>query len=338
MDPHRKNIIHTLNRCREWCVECRVFDRAFLMALLVGLLGAAFYLLFLSPPRSLQTPTVIRLEKGMSLQSVANRLEEDKIIRYPLLFSFFVVTVSGEKGAVAGSYFFAHPQNVMTVAFRVAKGDYELAPVKVTFPEGVTTGEMALILKKKLGTFDTETFLSLVEGKEGYLFPDTYHFLPDELPETVVSVLEETFFTKRAELQGDITASGKTLSDIVTMASLLEEEARTTRSRQIISGILWKRIERGMRLQVDAVFPYILGKNTFELTLDDLAVDSPYNTYRYAGLPLGPISNPGLDSLRAALHPVQTPYLYYLSDKNGVFHWSRTYEEHLKKKKLYLGT
>ena len=122
------------------------------------------------------------------------------------------------------------------------------------------------------------------------------------------------------------------------MASLLEEEARTTRSRQIISGILWKRIERGMRLQVDAVFPYILGKNTFELTLDDLAVDSPYNTYRYAGLPLGPISNPGLDSLRAALHPVQTPYLYYLSDKNGVFHWSRTYEEHLKKKKLYLGT
>ena len=338
MERRKEHVIETLNRCREWCVECKVFDRAFLAALAAGLLGGIAYVLVFAPPSTFVTPDVVAIQSGSSLSSIARELERLEVIRSRFWFTATVVALGGEKGAVAGNYFFAHPQNVFTVAFRVASGAYELTPVKVTFPEGATALEMAEILEKRLGTFDRDRFLALVDGKEGYLFPDTYYFLPGETAETVALALQENFFQHIAVLEQEIIGFGKPLTEVVTMASLLEEEARTYRSRQVISGILWKRLEKGMRLQVDAVFPYIMGKNTFEVTRADLAVNSPYNTYVYTGLPIGPISNPGLESIKAAVSPVTTPYWYYLSDRQGRLHWSRTYEEHLQKKGLYLGS
>jgi UPF0755 protein len=338
MQRERKHVIETLNRCREWCVECRFFERAFGASLAVGILGAVVYLFLFAPPRGFETPTVIKVPSGKPVVSIAADLEKQQVIQSRFWFTLSLLVSGRNANAIAGNYYFPHPQNVFTVAHRIASGDYELTPVKVTLPEGATISEMAQILEDRLGTFDAETFLSLTEGKEGYLFPDTYYFLPAEDPETVVQALQENFFAKIETLQEDLTTFGKPLSDVITMASLLEEEARTLQSRQIIAGILWKRIEKGMRLQVDAVFPYIIGKNTFEVTRADLAVDSPYNTYRYEGLPLGPISNPGLSSIEAAITPVETPYLYYLSDMQGRFHWSRTYEEHLRKRDLYLGS
>ena len=121
------------------------------------------------------------------------------------------------------------------------------------------------------------------------------------------------------------------------MASLIEEETRTQEERPTVAGILWKRLDIDMPLQVDATFSYINGKNTFELTLDDIADDtSPYNTYAHKGLPPGPISNPGLDSIVAALYPKENPYLYYLADLSGTTHYSRTFDEHKEKKFRYL--
>ena len=130
------------------------------------------------------------------------------------------------------------------------------------------------------------------------------------------------------ELNAAVAESGRDFSDIVIMASLIEKEAGSRKDAEIISGILWKRIEIGMPLQVDAVFPYIIGKNTYEVTLQDLEVDSPYNTYKYPGLPIGPISNPGLVSIKAAINPQKTNYLYYLNDTNGVMHYATTFDEH----------
>lgn len=336
MEPRQKRIISVIARCRDWCIECRIFNRAFLAAALAGLLGGVVYALVFAPPASFKTPVVIIVEDGQPLAAVAGTFKEERAVRSPFLFMAVVVALKGERGAVAGGYYFAHPQNVFKVAARVAFGDYERTPVKVTFPEGATTREMAAILARRLGSFDTAEFLALTEGKEGYLFPDTYYFLPGESPRTVVLSLEENFFRKIGTLQEEMTVFGKPLADVITMASLVEEEARTMESRQVIAGILWKRLEEGVRLQVDAVFPYIIGKNTFEVTRADLAFDSPYNTYVRAGLPIGPISNPGLGSIRAAITPIRTPYWYYLSDMQGRLHWSRTYEEHLKKKSRYL--
>ncbi len=296
------------------------------------------YAIFFSPPSGLKTPALLHIEPGTPLSSIAEKLEQGKLIRHPWLFSGFIVLIQGERGAVAGTYFISKPQNVLTLAARIVSGRYEVSPVKVTFPEGSTVRDMSSILEEKLGDFDTAAFVSLAGAKEGHLFPDTYYFLPGESPERVMQTLEETFSEKIQSLREDISSFGKPLSDVVVMASLLEKEARTTDSRRIIAGILWKRLEGGMRLQVDAVFPYIIGKNTYQLTTEDLAVDSPYNTYRNKGLPPGAIGNPGLDALRAAVTPLGSPYFFYLSDKEGVFHYSSTHEEHVQKKRQYLGS
>ena len=121
--------------------------------------------------------------------------------------------------------------------------------------------------------------------------------------------------------------------DVIIMASMLEKEARQLETRRVIAGILWKRLERGMPLQVDAVFGYILDRDTFSPSLNDLSINSPYNTYTHTGLPPGPIGNPGLESLDAALHPVETPYWYYLTGADGTMHYARTFAEHVANRK-----
>lgn len=305
-------------------------------SLLAGILLAVIWTCTAYPPFDFGAPRVIKIKPGATLSSEARELKAAHAIRSETVFKLVAVTLGGERGLIAGSYYFPAPQNVFIIASRMVSGAYDLNPVKVTLPEGATVTEMGELLREKLAYFDSAKFLELAKGKEGYLFPDTYYFLPTEEPEVVIAALQQNFYKKVAPLRDDIAASGHSLHDIVTMASLLEEEARTDESRKMISGILWKRISIGMRLQVDAVFPYILGKNTFEVTKADLQTNSPYNTYLYPGLPLGPISNPGVSALDAAVHPTKSSYLYYLSDKSGGMHYSKTYAQHLRYVNLYL--
>jgi len=238
----------------------------------------------------------------------------------------------------AGVYYFPTPQNLIEIAIRVTTGDFETTPIRVTVPEGATVEQISRILLQKLPTFDRRAFLSAAEGKEGYLFPDTYFFMPGDSTGTILSVFNNNFNSHLLKAQKQIAAFKKPLPEVLTMASLLEKEASDTRSRRIIAGILWHRIQIGMPLQVDAVFPYIIGKNSFQLTLDDLKTDSPYNTYTNKGLPPSPISNPSLDSITAAVTPIKTDYLFYLSDKQGNFHFAATYQQFLVYKHRYLGS
>ncbi len=302
----------------------------------MGFIGGLLYALLLSPPRGFIAPRFINIQQGASFEDVAQLLEEEKIIRSSFLLSAFTMLFEGRRLAIAGTYFFPAPQNVVTVAARIGSGDFEVDPVRVTIPEGATQKEIASILVQKLPLFDLEGFLALTEDKEGRLFPDTYFFLPGENPAVIAKALEDNFHARIEEIKSEIVAFKMPLEDIVIMASLLEEEARTYETRRMIAGILWKRIDIGMRLQVDAVFPYIIGKNSFELTTEDLQIDSPYNTYRYAGLPPTAISNPGLSSLKAAVTPVKSSYLYYLSDKEGRMHYASTFEQHVANKRRYL--
>lgn len=307
------------------------------MALLGVALGAMWVMLA-APPTDFSAPRLVRIEEGMGLRGAAAQLKEEGIIRKADVFLAAALIFAGERSLIAGEYYFSGPQNAFVIASRLTQGDYELYPVKVTLPEGATAREMARILADKLVYFDAQAFLALAEGKEGYLFPDTYHFLPTASAETIVRALENNFYRRTESFEAQLAASGHTLHEIVTMASLLEEEASKHDVRRMISGILWHRIDIGMKLQVDAVFPYIIGKNTFEVTMDDLMVDSPYNTYLYKGLPLGPISNPGLSSIEAALNPTPSNYLFYLADMRGITHYSKTYAEHMRKVRLYLGS
>ena len=148
-------------------------------------------------------------------------------------------------------------------------------------------------------------------------------------------MMEDNFEAKINSLSAFATTT-RSKEDIIIMASILENETRTPEDRRIVSGILWKRLKLGMPLQVDASFVYVNGKNTYELTANDLKIDSPYNTYKYQGLPPGPIGNPGLDSILAALNPTTTKYLYFLSSLDGKMYYAQTFEQHKKNRELYL--
>lgn len=212
--------------------------------------------------------------------------------------------------------------------------------VKITIPEGYSVKDIA---EKFVGfkNFNKDNFLKIAGGKEGYLFPDTYFFTSLETEEEIIKKMESNFKEKAVPIltQG-VNNRGSSISSeigsVIIMASILEKEALTLEDKKIVSGILWKRLETGMLLQVDAVFVYIMGKKSSDLTLDDLKIDSPYNTYLYKGLPLAPICNPGIESIEAALNPTASSYWYYLSDKNLNIHFAKNFNEHKLNKAKYL--
>ncbi|MBI2055246.1 MAG: endolytic transglycosylase MltG [Candidatus Sungbacteria bacterium] len=184
------------------------------------------------------------------------------------------------------------------------------------------------------------TFLKLkpkTVGLEGFLFPDTYRVFRDASVEDIIQKMLANFGEKAAlPYQDEITRQKKSLFDVITVASLIEEEVKSDEDRAIVAGILWKRLDAGIPLQVDATLVYIRGRNTTPLTSADKSANSSFNTYKYRGLPKGPISNPGLASIRAALNPKTSPYLYYLSAPDGRTVFSKTLEEHNTAKAKYL--
>lgn len=305
--------------------------------LLTGLLLFLGYIDSLTQsPVSFRSGTIIEIPEGHTLSAIATELYDASVIRSPLLFKLAVQHYGKEHSITSGAYMFKKPLSVMAVARQMALGDHGMEMLKITLPEGLTVSEMATTLSKSLPNFDSTLFLADAKGSEGSLFPDTYFFFSTATSGEVLTALKEDFNKKTAPLQKDAATLGKNWNDILIMASILEEEAATPEDRRIVSGILWKRLSAGMRLQVDATFAYTIGKGSLELTADDLKSDSPYNTYRIKGLPPTPITNPGLDAIEASLHPTSTPYFYYLSDKNGVMHYAKTFEEHKLGKVRYL--
>lgn len=294
-----------------------------------------FYFFTLSAPAGFKEKSTFTVTEGETLSEIASSLKNEGYIRSSTVFKIVVKGfLDKETGAVAGDYFFDQNLPVFSVARRIVTGDSRIDAVRVTIPEGLNKFEVATLLRAALPKLDTKKFISL--AKEGYLFPDTYFFPQAVTAEVVAETMTENFDVHLKSYTADITNSGRTLSDLIKMASIVETEARQTETRRIVAGILWKRIEIGMPLQVDVSFKYINGKSTTELTEDDLKLDSPYNSYKYAGLPPTPISNPGIDSIEATLFPQETPYLYFLTDNEGVMRYAATFEEHKKNKLLYL--
>lgn len=334
----RARVTRVAGVCNGWCLEWRMYDRVLPTAFLSGVLIFLIYFVTVSPPLGFPVGALLKIEKGKSTIDIAKELQNRHIVRSALIFAAVAKLYGGEHAVVAGEYFFPGEENVFTIARRLSSGDYELTPVRVTIPEGANAREITALLKQKIADFDSETFLKTAQQKEGYLFPDTYFFLPGADPHEVVYALLENFKNKTVtpQVKETLAKFNKPLADVVTMASLLEKEAPRTYDRQIIAGILWHRIAIGMPLQVDAVFPYIIGVNSLQLTREQLKTPSPYNTYTNKGLPQGPIANPGLDSIMAAMTPVKTKYVFYLSDLHGTFHYCVTYACHLANQRRYL--
>ena len=179
----------------------------------------------------------------------------------------------------------------------IHKGEFGLIAKKITLPEGTNSFEMAQILQKELPAFNADDFEKQVKDNdyEGYLFPDTYFFMPNTKAGDAISMMRENFARQIQPYGNDIVQSKKSLNDIITVASIVEEEANGSQdAKRIVAGILWKRLSLNMPLQVDSPFVYYDGKNSYTLTKDDMAKNEPYNTYLNKGLPPTAITNPGL--------------------------------------------
>ena len=275
---------------------------------LIALLVIFYFLFFLlfSAPRNFPIKAVVEIEPGMNLRAVSSILKKQRIIRSQLAFEFFVIIFGAESRVVSADYLLENKLSVWEIGRRIARGERRMAPIAVTIPEGFDIGQIGNTFESKLSNFNKAKFLLEAKDKEGYLFPDTYFFLIRANEKSVLKIMDDNFEKKIAPFVSEIISSGKNEKDIIVMASIIERESKGGADREIISGILWKRIKIDMPLQVDA---------------------AP-ETYKIKGLPKNPIGNPGLLAIKAAIYPQSSPYLYYLHDKDGIVHYAKTFAEH----------
>lgn len=310
--------------------------KVLLVLVLLVVLFSAWVSFSLMAPFGFPKDTMITVKSGATLSDVSALLDKEGLIRSPSYFEFCAKLVGGTKPVAAGQYLFKEPISACTIAYRIANSISGIPAIRVTIPEGLSNKEIVAVLEKSIPNFDTAFFTEHARPQEGFLFPDTYFFAENITALGAETIMADNFNKKISPWTGAIETSGHTLREIVIMASLLEKEATTEEDKAIVSGILWNRISKGMPLQVDAPFMYLLGKTSSQLTVADLQMKSTYNTYRNAGLPGGPIGNPGIAAIRAAIEPTKSTYLYYLSDKDGVMHYAKTFAEHVANKAKYL--
>ncbi len=283
-------------------------------------------------------PILFKIQKGEGVKSIIYRLSKERLIRSPSAFFLYIKLSHLEKDLQAGDFRLNRGMDSNTIAQELTHGTLD---VWVTLLEGWRKEEVAARLSKDLDIPESEFIL---HSKEGYLFPDTYLIPKDATAGAVLEVLTNNFNSKVTEeiLRG-FAAEHLSTSDAVILASIVEREGRTEEDRPMIAGILMNRLQKDWPLQADATLQYILGyqanEKTWwkkELTDYDKKIDSPYNTYLYKGLPKGPISNPGLSSIRAVAFPKKSEYMFYLHDKSGFVHYAKTAEEHAMNVSKYL--
>ncbi len=302
-----------------------------------------------SKPLSSQSkPSDFLVVKGKNASQIAESLFEKGLIKSPLAFKIYVQLNGRESEIKAGRYILSPSMSLTEIVEALLKGPKDLW---VTIPEGLRKEEVVeriiFSLKNEEPDSFKEEFLVLTKDKEGFLFPDTYLFPRESSAKLVVQTLLNTFNNKIKVFENDINKSELSLKEIVILASIIERETKSEEERPIVAGILLKRLKIGMPLQVDATIQYLLadlrcqGRTNCNnwwpvITNKDLTIDSPYNTYKYKGLPPSPIANPGLSSLEAVIHPKDSEYLYYLHDSQGKIHYARDLKEHNQNVREYL--
>src|SRR3989338_2748863 len=318
------------------------------------------YAIFLPHHGSRGTKHVV-IVPGMGSRMIGAFLKQEGVIGSKWAFVIYVSLRGDASDLKPGAYEFPDTAAIPAIARDLVAG--ESHERIITIPEGWSNADIAEYFKLQgiAGRDEAMSFMkapsddivSLLEplgasrkssGTEGYLFPDTYRIFRDAGLADITGKMVRNFDAKvTQEVRDAIAGQQKSIFEIVIMASLIEKEVSSEEDRALVSGILWKRISLGMPLQVDATIAYIKNKESRiknqrdgKISLEDTKIDSPYNTYRYRGLPRGPIANPGLSAIRAAVFPRSSPYLYYLSTPDGRTIFSRTLEEHNAAKEKYL--
>lgn len=276
------------------------------------------------------TPTIFVVKNGEGVRIIANNLKEKGLIKDPIVFFLLTKERGLDKQIQAGDFRLNPSMSADEIATSLTHGTLD---IWLTITEGLRADEIADLLQEKIPGYK-EQWRQVLDQNEGYLFPDTYLIPRDADLNLIVSILKNNFSEKYESVKSEKTT---VLSDLQTLiiASLIEREAAFPQDRPLVAGVLINRLNIGMPLQVDPTVQYALGyqkdsKSWWkkDLTFEDLKINSPYNTYENPGLPPGPISNPGLSAIKAALNPAKTDYLYYYSDKKGHLHFAKTLEGH----------
>ncbi|MFA6522544.1 MAG: endolytic transglycosylase MltG [Patescibacteria group bacterium] len=317
-------------------------------ALVAGFIGWQGYRFFLASGSAEAVTFVV--EKGEGFSAIATRLESEDIIANAFWFRVYAWIDGSARSLQSGTFSVTPGSAYVTLVDILCNGSAE--EVSITIPEGLTVAQIGELVMQKFpitqaqwntatGQYSPLASLPFVvnAGKpagvdlEGYLFPNTYRFFPDataeDIAQRMIEELERQIETERVEVP-----TGKTLHEIITLASVLDREAKFPADYTMIADIFWRRIELGMPLQSDATVSYATGIQ--DISNADRAYDSPWNTYKYAGLPKGPICNPGIAAIKATVNPKPNDYLYFLTTPEGVAKYAKTYEEHLANKARYL--
>jgi UPF0755 protein len=310
------------------------------VAFVVAILAAAWWEV---RPVGPGTQIAVMIPKGASTWRIGEDLARAGLVRDARALVIATMLRRAAGRLRHGEYLLAPSQSALQIVDALVKGEVVLH--RVTIPEGYTITQIADLLSTA-GLADRDRILNLalrggrslrrpgladlpVDSLEGYLFPDTYQFARGLEAEGLLGGILDRFETAAGiTLRSSARARGLTLHQLLTVASMIERETRVPDERPIVASVIYNRLAKGMRLEIDATVLYALGRHKDVVTLEDLAVDSPYNTYRYPGLPPGPIANPGLAAITAAATPAQTPYLFYVLKPDGRHYFSRTLEEH----------
>ncbi|MFH0863971.1 MAG: endolytic transglycosylase MltG [Candidatus Gottesmanbacteria bacterium] len=275
-------------------------------------------------------PRIFVIQKGDGVREIATRLKNDGLIRDQIAFFLLVKINNLDQKLQAGDYRLSPSMDVTALAQVLTKG---MNDIWITILEGWRDEEIALKFAADLSIPENQ-FLKYAQ--EGRMFPDTYLIPKESTAGAVVQILKENFNNKfTSELQKEATKTGLTVNQVLILASIVEKEASGEKDRSVIAGILLKRLKKDWPLQVDATVQYALGYQPEErswwkkaITNFDKKIKSPYNTYENTGLPPGPICNPGLASIGAAVSPQDSVYWFYLHDPEGNVHYAKTMEEH----------
>ncbi|MFH1182874.1 MAG: endolytic transglycosylase MltG [Candidatus Moraniibacteriota bacterium] len=289
------------------------------------------------------------IKEGEGVNPIATRLQKSGLVSHRLWFEFYIWSQNRESNIVTGIYNLRPSMTIPEIVDIITSGKGNKEDQTVTLIEGWDNNQIGEHLAGK-GVISKEDFLqeaSLLEKYrpyysfladlhknrtlEGYLFPDTYNVIVGKTtPEQLVYRMLLNFNQKLTDtMKEDVKKSGHKLDEIIIMASIVEREVPNEEDRKIVSGIFWKRIQQKQPLQSCATISYILGVNKKQYSFEDTRVDSPYNTYIKKGLPPGPIGNPGLAAIKAAIYPQDSDFVYFLSDpKTGETIFSRTLDEH----------
>lgn len=321
------------------------------IASLAVLLAAGWIWWQAGAPAAGGEPTTLVVEPGTGVRALGRRLDEQGVIRSPLLFEIWI-RARGDAGRIhAGTYALPRDRSLPAIVDLLVEGRTVLMPV--TVPEGYRLEQTAAVVASAL-PFDSAAFVTAVTDPalvdsllprdrmgasppslEGYLFPETYRVDPATGERELARLMVEQFWRGFGpEWSARADSLGRSVHEILTLASIVEEEARVPEERTVIAGVFWNRLERGMLLEADPTVQYALGGHKDRVLYRDLTIDSPYNTYRVAGLPPGPISSPGRAAIEATLWPDSVPYLFFFATGEGGRHtFSETFAEHNRKRR-----